>query len=281
MGVLMGLAAVTGAYLLAVKPSRRRDWMKPYQSYYFAHRGLYDNDSDAPENSMNAFRKAIEHGYGMEMDVQLSRDDVPVIFHDTWMDRVARDFNNDPVSGKIHDYTLEQLKSFHLLNSKETIPTFAEFLELVNGRVPLIVELKTDKETNVNQLCTKADELLSSYHGTYVIESFHPMAVYWYRKHRPEIIRGQLSEAFTRNKQYRHLHYLCSEYLLFNGVTKPDFIAYNSKHESNVSRRLARKLFHVPSVAWTIQNDAELENMKDKYDLFIFESFKPEAKSQN
>ena len=276
MGILIGLAAMTGAYLFAVKPSGRKDWMKRYQPFYFAHRGLYDNESDAPENSMKAFQNAIEHGYGMEMDVQLSKDDIPVIFHDTWMDRVARDSNHDPVSGKIHDYTLKQLKSFHLLESNETIPTLAEFLALVNGQVPLIVELKTDNETDVNKLCTKTDELLSAYKGMYVVESFHPMAVYWYKKHRPEIIRGQLSEAFTKTKQYRHLHYLCSEYLLFNGVTKPDFIAYNSKHESNLSRRLARKLFQVPSVAWTIQSDAELQHMKDKYDLFIFESFKPE-----
>ena len=104
----------------------------------YAHRGLFDNKSEAPENSLAAFRKAVEAGYGIELDVQLSKDKKLVVFHDATLKRMCG------VSGNVWDYTLEELKQFRLADSKETIPTFEEFLEVVDGRVPFILEYKLD-----------------------------------------------------------------------------------------------------------------------------------------
>ena len=99
--VLIMLIILLVLYLLLVAPKmiHRADRSSFLKNRFYAHRGLFDNESDAPENSLAAFKKAMDAGYGMEMDVQLSKDDIPVIFHDTWMDRVARDSNHDPVSG--------------------------------------------------------------------------------------------------------------------------------------------------------------------------------------
>ena len=129
-------------------------------------------------------------------------------------------------------------------------------------------------------MCAAADALLQKYDGMYVVESFNPFAVAWYRRNRPEIIRGQLSEAFTRNPKYRKPSAFASEFLLFDGITKPDFIAYNAKHWKNPSRIVTRKLFGCPAVAWTIQSRAELDAMRPHYDLFIFEGFLPETESE-
>ena len=273
---LWTVLGITGAYLFAVKPSSRRDWSIPYRAWMYAHRGLYDNSTGIPENSLAAFRRAKEHGFGVEFDVQLSKDNVPVIIHDTFLDRMVRDENGGVVSGKTTDYTLAQLKSFHLLDSDEKIPTLAEVLELMNGEVPLIVEMKTEGAEREVPVCAKADELLQNYKGPYVVESFNVFAVAWYRKHWPEIIRGQLSEAFTANPKFRNAGGFGCEYLLFNAYTKPDFIAYDAKHWKNFSRNLIRKLYRCPAVAWTIQSKAELDAMKNRYDLFIFEGFLPE-----
>lgn len=273
---LLGAGGLAGAYLFALLPSNRREWMKDFDSVHYAHRGLYDNEKGIPENSLAAFRNAIDHGYGMEMDVQISSDGIPVVFHDDTLDRMARDADGNPVHGRVIDRTFEELRRFHLLNTEEKIPSFQEFLDLVQGRVPLIIELKTLEGDRECRVCAIADRLLQNYNGKYAVESFNPYAVRWYRRHRPEITRGQLSEAFTKNPQYRRPSYFASEHLLLNCMTKPDFIAYNAKHHRNLSRRLVRRVFHAPSVAWTIQSADELKEMNDRYDLFIFEGFMPE-----
>ena len=275
--VLLGAGVFTaGMYVFSIHPSSRRRWADRYRDRMFAHRGFYRNDSEAPENSFAAFRKAVEKGFGIELDVQLSKDGVPVVFHDDTLERAARDEKGEAVTGRVYDYSFAELQKFHLFDSGEKIPSFEAVLKLVGGRVPLIVEIKADSEKRAIKVCEKADPLLQEYPGEYVVESFHPSAVRWYRKHRPQVIRGQLSEAYTKDRIQRDLRHFMGEHLMFNAVTQPDFIAYNSKHERNFSRRLIRRLFHCPSVAWTIESPAELKQMQGKYDLFIFEGFDPE-----
>lgn len=281
MNLLWAAAVVAGAYLYEIKPSSRRGWADSYRRVLFAHRGLYDNSAGIPENSKKAFQRAKDHGYGIELDVQLSKDGVPVIFHDSFLARMTNDQNGNPVSGKPEDYTLEQLQSFHLLDTEERIPTFQEVLDLVDGGVPLIVELKLDPGMKAEPLCKKADELLQKYTGSYIVESFSPQAVRWYRKHRPEIIRGQLSEAYTKQRKYRRPAYFCAEHLMYNWLTKPDFIAYDCKYRNNLSRRLTRKLYRCPNVAWTVQSPQEMDAVRPDYDLFIFEGFLPEKDEKN
>lgn len=255
-------------YLLAIMPEigvraradRLRNWL-------YAHRGLHDNSSDAPENSMKAFQKAVDAGFGIELDIQLTKDEVPVVFHDGTLKRICG------VEGKLCDYTYEELQQFTLSDSEEHIPRLDDVLSLVDGRVPLIVEFKME---NWNErLCVLGNELLQGYKGLYCIESFHPFCVYWYRKHHKEVIRGQLSEAFLREKGYKEMKFFVLQHLLLNFLAKPDFIAYNHRHADNLSRRICRRLYKNLAVAWTIKSKEELEAAKAHFDLFIFDSFMP------
>lgn len=255
-------------YFLAIMPRmlHRPDY-KILAGYQYAHRGLHDNATEAPENSMAAFRKAVEAGYGIELDVQLTKDRIPVVFHDESLERVCG------VKGNVRDYTYEELQEFTLCQSEEKIPMFADFLKLVDGKVPLIIEIKIHE--NYQIVCEKADELIRAYQGKYCIESFHPLAVYWYRKNRPQVIRGQLSSRLSEPGKPESLLYKMVHYLLFNCVGKPDFIAYEHLHEKNISRRICRYFYKALSVAWTIKSQEQLDNNQDKFDLFIFEGFIP------
>lgn len=257
------LPAAVGSYLIAPR-MRHRPNRTPLLGVHYAHRGLFDNGGDAPENSLPAFRRAVEHGYGIELDVQLSKDNVPVVFHDASLKRMCG------VDGNVWEYTLEELQQMKLAGSEETIPTFEDVLSLVDGRVPLIVEYKLDVvQTTV---CELGDRLLSAYSGPYCIESFHPRALRWYRRHRPDVVRGQLSMAFHKDPVHcGKPEFLALEFLLTNIVTRPDFIAYQHSDASNLSRRLCRKLGAL-SVAWTIKSPEQYVRAKDQFDLFIFDS---------
>lgn len=239
----------------------------PADMLYYAHRGLHDNESEAPENSMKAFQKAIDAGYGIELDVQLTRDRIPVVFHDASLQRVCG------VPGNVRDYTYEELKKFPLCRSNEHIPLFADFLKLVDGRVPLIIEIKIHE--NADTVCSIVDELIRDYRGAYCIESFHPFAVRWYKKHRPEVIRGQLSGNMVKPGQPEALEKKLVHYLLTNFVAKPDFVAYDHRNKNNISRLICRKLYKPLGVAWTVKSQQELDACREDFDLFIFEGFLP------
>ncbi len=256
-------------YFVAIMPRMlHRPKYDKLKGWYYAHRGLHDNESEAPENSMAAFKKAVEAGFGIELDVQLTKDRIPVVFHDENLKRVCG------VEGNVRDYTYEQLQGFFICNSREKIPKFADFLKMVNGRVPLIVEIKIHE--NANEVCKEADKLLSEYHGAYCIESFHPFAVNWYKLHKPEIVRGQLSSNFVKEGRPRRTDETLVQYLVTNFICKPDFIAYNHHSKNNISRLICRYIYRSLSVAWTIKSQEELDSARKDYDLFIFEGFVPE-----
>ena len=230
IGVLVGLrvviiilAVLAILYLLMIMPrlTNRRE-RKKFLSVYYAHRGLHDNETPAPENSMAAFRKAVDAGYGIELDVQVTKDKIPVVFHDFTLQRVCGQ------EGKVCDYTYEELQKFHLCRSVETIPLFEDVLKLVDGKVPLIEELKVDL-TDLT-VCEMGEALLRIYQGLYCMESFNPLAEFWYRRHHMEVVRGQLAEAFLRTGEFKGPLYFILQNLLLNFLTKPDFVAYNHKH---------------------------------------------------
>lgn len=267
--ILILIAAIILLYFLMIMPRLgNRKEREKFLNTYYAHRGLHDNQSDAPENSMAAFRKAVEAGYGIEMDVQVTRDKIPVVFHDFTLERVCGQ------SGKVCDYTYEELQKFHLYNSEEKIPLFEEVLKLVGGKVPLIVELKI--ELTDLTVCEKADALLRRYAGLYCIESFNPLGVLWYRNHHREIVRGQLAEAFLRTEEFSGPFYGMLQSLMFNWITKPDFIAYNHKDADVFARRVCHRFYGAMAAAWTIKSQEELERARKNFDIFIFDSFIPQ-----
>ena len=171
-----------------------------------------------------------------------------------------------PLQKEMH---LQQLR---LLGTGEGIPLFKDVLALVDGKVPLIIELKVDG-SNQNLLCPLVWQLLSGYKGSYCIESFHPLAVFWYRRHRPDIVRGQLSEDFTREK-LTFPRFLLS-HLIGNCYASPDFVAYNCLHRKELSRVLCGSLYRSLRVAWTVRSKEELQEIAPFFDLYIFENFLP------
>ncbi len=250
-------------FLIAPRMFHKPD-RTPLYGYHYAHRGLFDNETEAPENSLPAFQKAVEAGYGIEFDVQLSKDDKLVVFHDATLRRMCG------VEGNVWDYTLEELKTFKLANSEAMIPTLEEALTLVDGKVPLVIEYKLDRiQTKV---CALSNELLKEYKGTYCIESFYPHALGWYRKHRPDVVRGQLSQEHFRLKEHKgKVSSWVASFLLTNVWARPDFVAYNEAHTSNISRRVFRAMGGL-SIAYTIKSKTRYEELKNDYDLFIFDS---------
>lgn len=267
MFFLILLLVLIVLYLMLVAPRmfHRADRRPFIGNVFYAHRGLFDNESDAPENSLAAFKKAVDAGYGMEVDVQMTKDEQLVVFHDATLKRMCG------IEGNVWDYTLEELQTFHLKDSKETIPSFAEVLNLVDGKVPLIVEYKMDR--SLTKVCVLGNELLSQYHGVYCIESFHPFALMWYRKHRPDVMRGQLSGNManaTQNPKLKMVYTLVT-YLLTNVLTRPDFIAYDHRYLENISRKFCKWLGAL-SVAYTIKSAERYGEVRNDFDLFIFDS---------
>lgn len=258
-------------YLLAIMPKLKRNKnIKGMDGWLYAHRGLHNNQSDAPENSLKAFGLAVEKGYGIELDVQLTKDLTAIVLHDYNLKRAC---NTDV---QVSTLTYEELQKYRLFGSQERIPTLKEVLELVDGRVPIIIELKLPWKAD--RLCSTVAELLSGYKGFYVIESFNPFGLMWYRRHHPEVIRGQLSTDFIKEKiEGNPIQYFLLKHLLMNFLTKPDFIAYHHVYKNALSFTLCRKLFRTKPVAWTIQSEEQLEKSKEYYDLFIFDGFVPKG----
>ena len=265
---------VTGiGYLAAIMPRmfQRPTFELIEKKRLYAHRGLYDNKTDAPENSMKAFKKAIDAGFGIELDVQLTKDERVVVFHDFDLKRICN------VDKRVKDLTYAEISKLNILDTDCKIPLFEDVLELVDGKVPLIIEYKLpDFKTDI---CEIVDGMLQYYNGSYCIESFHPMAVFWYRIKRPEVVRGILSSDYVATGDVEGASPIVmsmSKNLLFNFIIRPDFVAYDCRFFTNPSRQICKKLFKAPSVAWTIKSQKELELRQDDYDVFIFEGFIPE-----
>ncbi len=271
--IIIILAVNIVLYLLAIMPRLgNRKARLDFFGVYYAHRGLHDNESDAPENSLAAFKKAVDAGYGIEMDIQLTKDKVPVVFHDFTLKRICGK------EGKVCDYTFQELRELKLCGSEEEIPAFSQVLSLVGGKVPLIIELKV--EWMDISLCPLVDDMLKNYKGLYCIESFNPLVLFWYRRHHKNVVRGQLSDGFLKSGEFKGVLYVVLQNLMLNWATKPDFVAYNHKYAQVHARKICRGLYKNMAVAWTIKSQEELEKARDKFDIFIFDSFIPDEKQK-
>lgn len=269
--ILIIMVTVILLYLYAIMPKLRRNPESvKLDGWFYAHRGLHDNKTDAPENSLKAFMLAVEHGYGIELDVQLTKDLVPVVLHDYNLKRACHE------DVEVSKLTFRELQNYHLFQSTEKIPSFEEVLAVVAGKVPLIIELKIPWKPH--RLCEAVSNMLKNYPGVYCIESFNPFGLIWYRKHYPKIVRGQLASDFIKEKiEGNAFQYFILKNLLLNFKTKPDFIAYHHVYKNDLSFSICRNLFRTKTVAWTIQSQADLEYCRKYYQLFIFDSFIPKS----
>lgn len=261
----------------------------------------------APENSLAAFAAAAEAGYGIELDLQLTLDGKVVVVHDADLMRVA----GDP--RRVEDLTYDELTRIPLFPGArpgdaqaeplpgaqervplvvtpskapegyyQHVPLFIDVLKVVAGRVPLIVEYKFADDTAWTErdemLMEEGDALLQTYDGPYVVESFNPRAIRWYREHRPEACRGQLAEAQPVGREHGcDALRLLAGLLAFDWMSRPDFVAYDWTGGAAPQVRAAR-LMGATAVSWTVCSREELAQCAPYFDRHIFESFVPDGK---
>ena len=262
---LAGLAALGGLVFLVAPGRASKKDKKPFMYKNFAHRGLHKKDKTVPENSLAAFERASSYGYGIELDVQLSKDGQVVVFHDDTLNRVCG------VDSRVDEKTYDELSKIRLRGTTQTIPLFSEVLKTVRGRGPLIVELKNGKRNE--ELCEKTYALLEKYSGEYCIESFNPFIVRWFKKNAPEVIRGQLANPpKDYNGEVGPITAVILGNCLLNFLSRPQFIAYKITPKP-FTVKLCEALGAM-KVAWT-SHDWVNEKF---YDAVIFEFYKPKLK---
>ena len=253
-------------YLFLIAPKNNKK-MKDFKAVMYAHRGLHNEER--AENSMSAFRAAVEAGYGIELDVRLSKDGRLVVFHDDTLDRVCGR------EGRVIDFTAAELATFKLNGTEDGIPLFSDVLKLVGGKVPLLVEIKENPGDSNVSLATC--EMLRSYEGEYIIESFNPLSLRVVKERMPDVPRGILSHRYYEYEPYRKPLYFLLQTLLLNFLCRPAFIAYDHRHARAFGLRFARAFFKVPTLAWKVRSpEEEAAARKAGFDGIIFESYIPE-----
>ena len=226
-----------------------------------AHRGYHNIKEGIPENSMLAFEKAIKNNLIIELDVHILRDGTVIVFHD---DNIKRMTGIDKC---VKEMSYDEIKEVKLQGTNEKIPLLTDVLKLVNGKVPIIIELKYDVKCGI--LEKEVIKILQNYSGKYAIKSFNPFSINYFRKKYPEAIRGQLASNL-KNERMSILKKLCLSKMLFNFITKPDFISYDIK--SLPSRRVSVLRKSKIILGWTIRSIDDLERAKEYCDNFICEN---------
>jgi len=269
MTAVIVILALFALYLLAIRCRSGHPGLADLRGWDYAHRGLH-NKPQVPENSMAAFRAALEKGYGIEFDVHLLKDGGLAVIHDSALKRTTG------AEGRIEDLTVADLKNYRLEGTEEVIPTFQQLLELYAGKAPLIIELKP-VGNNHEALVDAAVAAMEGYEGSWCMESFDPRCIMVLKKKYPQIIRGQLSEDFLKNdpRMPRVLAFVLKHHLE-NFLSVPDFIAYRfDQRSSTPSNFLCRKLWGAQGVAWTLRNKEDHPIAKQEGWLPIFENYIP------
>ncbi len=265
--VLAVVFVILAALLYMVKPNSHRD-VSQFRGENYAHRGLHGGivDKSVPENSMAAFAAAKKEGYGVELDVQYTKDGQIVVFHDGDLKRLCG------IDGKVADYTYEELKNFRLYDTEERIPLFSDVLKLLEDR-PLVCEIKNHNGNKNDKLCLETYKMLETYGGPYCVESFSPFLMRWFKVHHPEVIRGQLSCDMMKTKELNFPSRVLMSHLLCNVFSRPDFLAYRHQDANVLGFKLCRALYKPFLVAWTARGKAEQNSAWKVFDSVIFETY--------
>ncbi len=274
-GIVVGIVlALALFYLFALMGRRGEKKMELLRKYRYAHRGLHNAGRGVPENSASAFRYALTGGFGVELDVHLSKDKRLVVIHDSDLKRLCG------VEGKVEELEWAQLKELRLQGTEERIPLLEEVLPLFAGKTPLIIEVKVENG-NYKELCYKLCQMLEGYRGDFCVESFDPRAIWWMRRNEPFFIRGQLVENFLQGGEVSGLKLpmkLLLTSLAWNLFTRPDFIACRFADRDMLPARICRQWLKVQEVSWTIRSREEMTVAEKDGAMVIFEGFLPEMK---
>ncbi|MBQ8717281.1 MAG: glycerophosphodiester phosphodiesterase [Clostridia bacterium] len=263
---LATVVALFVLWLFLIAPRARKKAIQPLLRPY-AHRGLWGGE--IPENSLAAFRRAAEHGFAIELDVQLSSDGEVMVFHDYTLNRVCG------VQGKVAERTAAELTNIPLNGvENECIPTFGQVLDTVDGRVPLLIELKG--ESGNTDLVPAVLKLLADYQGEWCLETFNPLLLRAVRKQAPQVVRGLLSSDLIKEKRKgsKILNFILSA-LWLTFLCRPAFHAWDAKYPKRLALRVGLKWFGAASFVYTIRDEAEYEQYLANDTYPIFEGFVP------
>ncbi len=257
-----------GRCRLNVKDSKmpHLDWLTARP---FAHRGLHGGPRGIIENSPSAFEAAIAAGYGIETDVQCAADGMPMMFHDHVLDRLTHE------KGAVASFPASKLKKMRFRGTNDKMLDLEEFLELVDGRTPLLIEIKTRRETSL-EFPVRIGQILSRYQGPCALMSFDPRMIRVIGERFPNILRGLTTgsfnlqywpelSAFTRFKM-RHFYYVL--------LVRPHFIAHDVGRLRSIEPRLFRKL-RGPVLSWTVRTAKNRAEAAQYADNIIFETIRP------
>ncbi len=265
--VFILILALAIIYLLSLRGRSGNPKLAALRGWSYAHRGLHDAVS--PENSMSAFRRAVEAGYGIELDVHLMKDGKLAVIHDSSLRRTAG------MDKKIEELTGEDLPECKLEGTEEYIPLFTDVLQMVDGKVPLVVEIKAERD-NYKAVSEAVCAILKNYQGLYCVESFDPRAIAYIRKHYPKFVRGQLAHnSLNEESPFPWILRFLLTYNLVNFLTVPDFIAYRYMDRKTLSNFLCRKVWRTQGVSWTITDAEQWRTAIDEGWIPIFENFHP------
>ncbi len=264
--LLILLIAIIALWVL-VKPARvTKEQKERFVGTFFAHRGLHTKDLSVPENSLAAFKAAADAGYGLELDIQLSKDGHVMAFHDDTVDRLCK------ATGNVNEFTAQELKEMKLLDTEETIPYFKDVLDTVAGKAPIMVELKPTL-THRDELCEKTYELLKNYDGEYFIESFDPNILVWFKKNAPEVIRGQLVDTMKNYVGVPLFERLILSHVFMNFAAKPHFIGHGLDGKS-FAVLLSEGMGALKS-CWTSDDTRDTEKLHRENHSVTFEFYMP------
>lgn len=226
------------------------------ESYIISHRGIHDN-KNIYENTLESFKLAIKKGYIIELDIRITKDKQIVVFHDNNTKRITKQ------EKIVEESTYQELNNQNIIH----IPLLSEVLDLVDGKVPLLIELKqTNKVGELESLFMK---IMKKYKGKYAIQSFNPNVLYWFKRNYPKVLRGQLSYKYNKQKISTIKKVILSNMLL-NIFTKPNFISYKY-NELSVTKINKYKKKNIHLIGWTITNEIEFNHYKQYYDNLICE----------
>ena len=251
-------------FLLLVEPRKcDKERYSKFAGRSYAHRGLYAQDQSIPENSLAAFTAARDGGFGIELDVHLLSDGHLAVVHDANLSRVCG------IDRNICELSSDDLKSCRLFGTEETIPLFSDVLSLIDGKVPLIIEIKTDSG-NHNEVCAELWNELRFYRGLFCVESFDPRAVAWFNRHQPNIYRGQLVRPYAvLKKTSPKLAAFIVSNVLSNIISRPHFIAHDGGKKSFPVR--VCEALGARKITWTVSDNARLSACELNNDCLIFE----------
>ncbi|MBQ3792270.1 MAG: hypothetical protein II797_04105 [Clostridia bacterium] len=261
---LIALVLLFALWLYFIFPARKgKEVMSAFEGRIIAHRGMFSPEEGRPENTMISFRKAVENGYGIETDIHITRDNRLVLSHD---DNLKRVFG---VDFRIEDHDYEELTSFTVPGTSEHVPLLRDLLDLADGKVPLVLELKGSRSEI--RMVSFFKEMMESYRGDYCIESFDPFLVQEVRRLMPSAPRGILADKYE-GKTGRSLPGILSRFLLFNSLCRPHFISYGITGGRPLSLRLLSTLLGAFPVCWTIRTPEELKKASKHYSALICEN---------